>query len=141
MLLSLSGLGHQNFLLFYQNGSFTMAIEFLVIYQNGSFTIWPQNSCYYGHYDCHQEVCETAELTYHVCSERYRGGDTRGAGGALAPPLFEEGGLSPPTFHAALHSSRSDVTQPATPIRNGLNCACVFLLHPSLSPHTYVHVR
>ena len=44
------------FLVIYQNGSFTMAIEFLVIYQNGSFTIWPQNSCYlselflyYGH--------------------------------------------------------------------------------------------
>ena len=47
------------FLVIYQNGSFTMAIEFLVIYQNGSFTIiiatkfllfirtvpllWPQN--------------------------------------------------------------------------------------------------
>ena len=27
------------FLVIYQNGSFTMAIEFLVIYQNGSFTI------------------------------------------------------------------------------------------------------
>ena len=44
------------FLVIYQNGSFTMAIEFLVIYQNGSFTILPQNSCYlselflyYGH--------------------------------------------------------------------------------------------
>ena len=47
------------FLVIYQNGSFTMAIEFLVIYQNGSFTsymatkfllfirtvplLWPQN--------------------------------------------------------------------------------------------------
>ena len=58
---------------------------------------------------------------------RCRGGDTRGAGGALAPPLFEEGGAEPPHFSCclplALHSSRSDATQPATPIRSGLNCS------------------
>ena len=28
----------------------------------------------------------------------YSGRDTGGAGGALAPPLFEEGGQCPPTF-------------------------------------------
>ena len=70
----------------------------------------------------------------------YMGGDTRGAGGALAPPLYEEGGLSPPTFHAALHSSRSDATQPAMPIRSGLNCACVFFASPIAFP-THICTR